>query len=148
MCNCRSTSYRLYWCVKVLRSILNKIGACAPKLATCNLQLVSTLFVSTTKERGCGATHHPACVTLRRCPPPYLPLANRDDKLRTQQQINTIGTQCPETCHLPLATSNLQLIKKPPYNVRWLFYQSILLRNDFNLSHLGLPKISSGVPSS
>jgi hypothetical protein len=53
-------------------------------LATCHLQLNrdDRLRNASTKGIGKGATHHPVCVTLRRCPPPYLPLANRDDRLR------------------------------------------------------------------
>ena len=76
--------------------------ACAPKLTTCNWQQVSTLFVSLTKGRGWGATHHPACVTLRRCPPPYLPLANRDDKLRNTQKmsLDTSSGQKNDICAL------------------------------------------------
>ena len=74
---------------------------------TCHLQLVSTLFVSATKERGSGATHHPAFVTLRRCPPPYLPLANRDDSFAPHNKLIQSARSAPKlaTCHWCLRCS-------------------------------------------
>jgi|GEM_PF-2462535 len=76
-----------------------------------------TLFVSSAKSVRKGATHHPACVTLRRCPPPYALACTGMISFAMPQHINKMPCAAPETCHLPLSTCNLKsgMVKTVPH---------------------------------
>jgi len=86
---------------------INKIGAKRPK--TCHLQPATCHYVIRFIDDGKRELERPTTKSVAFGPPPYALACTGMIGFATLLHINTIGTQCPETCHLQLATCHWYL---------------------------------------
>ena len=90
------------------------------------------MFVSSAKSVRQGATHHPVCVTLRRCPPPYFATQNRDDSFTPHNKLIQSAQSAPKlaTCNYGIRFNNEGKRERgdPPPKALLLVPLPILLR--------------------